>query len=610
MKKIILAIIFLLSSITAYSDTPVFTDNNTALAIQINVGKIYNDVVSSLLEVTDTNDPKIKERANEIFKTLAEKAPQFSEVKPETIATSIKNWKTNGTFIPNGFLQFSLSKDLNTYFILQAKIDIEALEKLLKMFAKESKEPFFKKEGDEIEIFKDKFSMHISKNGLFIGKIGNINKEKNWKNFEKIKNSNDVYGVVEANIKLIEKIMDSKKVNEITTDKSSFIGNAITTESIQSTKDKIKDLSRIRFVYREKTFTLAFNSKDKAVREEILQKLKDGIEDFKKNPAVKDAEKKEIKVPQIDFVDKEPWVGITVHNEISEMEPGTALLKFVKAYGEFIPFLFGLIQQFDFSNIDEKSFADSRKTSKLKACQSNMRVIEGAVEIYNMSNEKSPITEINTEDEFNVLIKEGYINKMTCPESNKFEYHVKVSDNGEKIEASCNIHGSLKSSSSSSSSSFSSPSSSFSTSSSMSFDFKLDESSKEYSEYEYNHGSYSSMSFGNDSMAKYGVGVIGIKPSNFGSSKFSPDWGPKDMDKDLDKKVGSCKSCMTIIRETAKAYAKDKYISDISKITFKELLNDKYLSAMPICPEKGKYEILPEYDVKCSVHENLSKFDK
>ena len=67
------------------------------------------------------------------------------------------------------------------------------------------------------------------------------------------------------------------------------------------------------------------------------------------------------------------------------------------------------------------------------------------------------------------------------------------------------------------------------------------------------------------------------KPSNFGSSKFSPDWGPKDMDKDLDKK---------------------------------ELLNDKYLSAMPIYPEKGKYEILPEYDVKCSVYENLSKFDK
>ena len=77
----------------------------------------------------------------------------------------------------------------------------------------------------------------------------------------------------------------------------------------------------------------------------------------------------------------------------------------------------------------------SRVSNRQKACFSNIRVIQGAVEMYNMDVS----TMMDTLD-MNQLISDKYLKPITPPETSCSYHGEKLIDNGEVY---CDYHGSL-----------------------------------------------------------------------------------------------------------------------------------------------------------------------
>ena len=87
--------------------------------------------------------------------------------------------------------------------------------------------------------------------------------------------------------------------------------------------------------------------------------------------------------------------------------------------------------------------------NKARACAATMRVMLGAVEMYNMDN-KTMMRELN-ESNYNILVSKGYIKKdfkCTCPLTNKFQYSstCDLVDSTSDILTSikCENHGTIK----------------------------------------------------------------------------------------------------------------------------------------------------------------------
>ena len=74
----------------------------------------------------------------------------------------------------------------------------------------------------------------------------------------------------------------------------------------------------------------------------------------------------------------------------------------------------------------------------MKFCMSNIRIIQGAVEMYNMDNDKEKMMEILDID---MLIKEKYLKPVSKPEIS-CEYY-SVGDLSVDGEVACKEHGSL-----------------------------------------------------------------------------------------------------------------------------------------------------------------------
>ena len=86
--------------------------------------------------------------------------------------------------------------------------------------------------------------------------------------------------------------------------------------------------------------------------------------------------------------------------------------------------------------------------NRAKACGATMRVLMGAVELYNMDNQ-TMMRELN-EANYNILISKGYIKKdfkCECPVTNKFQYSstcdlVETTDLLTALK--CENHGTIK----------------------------------------------------------------------------------------------------------------------------------------------------------------------
>lgn len=81
-----------------------------------------------------------------------------------------------------------------------------------------------------------------------------------------------------------------------------------------------------------------------------------------------------------------------------------------------------------------------RPDARLKNCTSNIRVINGAIEMYNMDN-KEPITKLD-DNGLKLLKKEGYLREITKPES-KCEYK-SVGNLSDRGIIYCVYHGDIE----------------------------------------------------------------------------------------------------------------------------------------------------------------------
>ena len=87
--------------------------------------------------------------------------------------------------------------------------------------------------------------------------------------------------------------------------------------------------------------------------------------------------------------------------------------------------------------------------NKAKACAATMRVLLGAVEMYNMDNMTTMMRKLN-DSNFKILVSKGYIKndfKCECPETDKFQY----SSTCDLVDAvdiltalKCENHGTIK----------------------------------------------------------------------------------------------------------------------------------------------------------------------
>ena len=93
--------------------------------------------------------------------------------------------------------------------------------------------------------------------------------------------------------------------------------------------------------------------------------------------------------------------------------------------------------------------SNEAEKNKAKACGATMRVMMGAIEMYNMDS-KTFMTELN-ENNYKLLKSKGYISKdfdCICPSTNKFEYSstCDLSDPENDIfkAIKCSKHGTIK----------------------------------------------------------------------------------------------------------------------------------------------------------------------
>ena len=90
------------------------------------------------------------------------------------------------------------------------------------------------------------------------------------------------------------------------------------------------------------------------------------------------------------------------------------------------------------------SFRRVHHSARDKACYSNIRVLQGAVEIYNMDNSMNKGTTMSSLDQ-NILLEKGYIRGsdiLKCPETTKNATYSgeHLTEDGEII---CSYHGGL-----------------------------------------------------------------------------------------------------------------------------------------------------------------------
>ena len=90
------------------------------------------------------------------------------------------------------------------------------------------------------------------------------------------------------------------------------------------------------------------------------------------------------------------------------------------------------------------NFKKARASARQKACYSNIRVLQGAVEMYNMDN-SAMLTKMDDSTQ-NVLIKQKYIKApapLVCPETSQNNPKYGGSDLTENGEITCSYHGGL-----------------------------------------------------------------------------------------------------------------------------------------------------------------------